>query len=83
MFKGRVQCFSMQVVMNKCFFLNFEIKFALIHFVVFEKKKHFNSKNITSPNRRLSYSYNQLNTLKVSFRLSETILLKWFPKARY
>jgi len=40
--KGRVQCFSMQVVTNKYFLLNPE-KMALIHIVVFEKNTHFNS----------------------------------------
>jgi len=35
--KGRVQCFSMQVVINKCFFLNPEKKLAQIRLVVFEK----------------------------------------------
>jgi len=45
-FKGRAQCFSMQVVMNKCFLLNPEKNLAQIHLVVFEKnakKAHFNS----------------------------------------
>jgi len=35
--KGRVHCFSMQVVINKCFLLNLEKKLALIRLVVFEK----------------------------------------------
>jgi len=36
--KGRVHCFSMQIVMNKCFLLNPEKKkLAQIRFVVFEK----------------------------------------------
>jgi len=41
--KGRVHCFSMQVVMNKCFLLNSEKKkkFAQIRLFVFEK----NTKN--------------------------------------
>jgi len=46
MIKGRVQCFSMQVVMNKCFLLNPEKNFAQISLVVFEKNSkntHFNS----------------------------------------
>jgi len=42
-----VQCFSMQVVINKCFFLNSEKKkLAQIRLVVFEKNAknaHFNS----------------------------------------
>jgi len=45
-FKGLVQCFSMQVVMNKCFLLNPEKKLAQICLVVFEKNAkiaHFNS----------------------------------------
>jgi len=37
-FKGRVHCFSMQVVMNKCFVQNPQKILALIRFyVVFEK----------------------------------------------
>jgi len=39
--KGRVQCFSMQAVMNKCFLLNPEKNLAQIRLVVFEK----NAKN--------------------------------------
>jgi len=35
--KGRVQCFSMQIIMNKCFFLNFEKSLAWLRLVVFEK----------------------------------------------
>jgi len=45
-FKGQVQCFSMQVVINKCFLLNPE-NLSQIRLVVFEKyaKVHnFNSK---------------------------------------
>jgi len=46
-FKRQVQCFSMQVVMNKCFLLNTEKKkSAQIRFVVFEKNAkyaHLNS----------------------------------------
>jgi len=34
---GRVQCFSMQVVMNKCFLLNPEKIFVQIRAVVFAK----------------------------------------------
>jgi len=43
--KGRVHCFSMQVVINKCFLLNPEKKLAQIRLIVFEKnaKTHFNS----------------------------------------
>jgi len=36
-FKGRVQCFSMQVVMNKYFLLNSQKKLAQIHLVIFQK----------------------------------------------
>jgi len=45
LFKGRVQCFSMQVVTNKCcFLLNPEKnKLAQIRLDVFEKNAHFNS----------------------------------------
>jgi len=39
--KGRVHCFSMQVVMNKCFLLNSEKKFV---FKKNSKKCTFNSK---------------------------------------
>jgi len=45
-FKGQVQCFSIQVVINKCFFLNLEKKLAQIRLIVFEKNSknaHFNS----------------------------------------
>jgi len=35
--KGPMQCFSMQVVMNKSFLLNPEKKLAQIRLVVFEK----------------------------------------------
>jgi len=39
--KGRVHCFLIQVVMNKCFLLSPEKKLAQIHLVVFEKNaKH-------------------------------------------
>jgi len=33
-----VQCFSMQFVVNNCFFLNPEKKLVQIHLVVFERK---------------------------------------------
>jgi len=36
-FKGPEQCFSMQVLMNKCFLLNTEKNLAQICLVVFEK----------------------------------------------
>jgi len=55
--KGRVHCFSMQVVINNCFFLHPEKNLALIRLVVFEK----NAKNgplipkndVTEPKARL------------------------------
>jgi len=54
--KGRVQYFSMQVVMNKCFLLNSEKNLVQICLVVFEKNAkntHFNSKNdVTEPKAR-------------------------------
>jgi len=43
--KGRVHCFLMQVVMNKCFLLNPEKNLAQIRLVVFEnnaKNANFN-----------------------------------------
>jgi len=42
LFKGRVQCFSVQIVMNKCILLNLEKNLAQIRLVVFEK----NAKNV-------------------------------------
>jgi len=66
-FKGRVHCFSMQVVMNKCFLLNPIKNLAQIRLIVFEK----NAKNVplipkndvTEPKiRRLGYSNNQLKS---------------------
>jgi len=41
-FKSRVHCFSMQVLMNKCFLLNPEKILAQIRLVFFQKnvKKH-------------------------------------------
>jgi len=41
-FKGRVHCFSMHIVMNKCFLLNPEKNLAQILLVVFEKNAHYN-----------------------------------------
>jgi len=44
--KSQVQCFSMQIIMNKCFLLNSEKKLAQNRLVVFEKNAknaHFNS----------------------------------------
>jgi len=59
--KGWVQCFSMQVVMNKCFLLNPEKNMVQISLVVFEKNASLIPKNdITKPKtRRLGYSNNQ------------------------
>jgi len=61
-FKSLVHCFSMQVVMKKCFFLNPEKKLAQIRFVVFEKYAPLNPKNdVTEPKaRRLGCFNNQL-----------------------
>jgi len=42
-FKGQVHCFSMQVVVNKCFLLNLEKKFDVdssCHFQEKRKKMH-------------------------------------------
>jgi len=44
-FKGRVQCFSKKVVMNKCFLLNPEKNLAQIRFVLFEKNAPLIPKN--------------------------------------
>jgi len=46
LFKGRVHCFSIQVVMNKCFLLNSEKKFSADPPSRFQEKRkntHFNS----------------------------------------
>jgi len=57
MIKGRVQYFSVQVVMNKCFFLVLKKKLAQICLVIFEKNAkstHFNFKSdVTDPKARL------------------------------
>jgi len=55
--KGRVQCFSMQVVINKCF-LNPEQKIGADPFCCFRKK----FRKMTSLSRKLGYSNNQLNS---------------------
>jgi len=48
--KGRVHCFSMPVVMNKCVLLNLKKKLAQIHLVVFEKNALLIPKNdVTEP----------------------------------
>jgi len=55
--KGRVHCFSMQVVMNKCFLLNPEKNLAQIRLVVFENnaKTHtlIPKNDVTEPKARL------------------------------
>jgi len=69
-FKGQVQCFSMHVVMNKCFLLNPEKNLTKIRLVVFEKNAkslnsdtlQFRKHDVPDPKtRRLGYSFNQLN----------------------
>jgi len=51
--KGWVHCFSMQVVINKCFLLNPEKK-AQIRLVIFEKNALLIPKNdVTDPKARL------------------------------
>jgi len=56
-YKGRVHCFSMQVVMNKCFLLSPENKLAQIRLVVFEKNTKnaplFTKNGVTEPKARL------------------------------
>jgi len=55
--KGWVQCFSMQVVMNKCFYLNLKKNLVQIHLVVprnMQKMHTLILKNdITEPKTRL------------------------------
>jgi len=65
--KGRVHCFSMQVVVNKCFLLNPEKNLTQIRLVVFEKNVKnatLSPKNdVTEPKfRRPGYSNNQLKS---------------------
>jgi len=51
--KGRVQCFSMQVVINKWFLLNPKKKLAQIRLVIFEKNAPLILKNdVTEPKAR-------------------------------
>jgi len=55
-FKCLVECFLIQVVINKCFLLNPEKKLAQIRFVVFEKnakKRALLFQKMASPSRRL------------------------------
>jgi len=52
-FKGWVQCFSVKVVINKCF-LNLEKSLEQLRLVVFEKNVYFNSdSDVTEPKARL------------------------------
>jgi len=52
--KGQVHCFSMQVVMNKCFLLNPEKLLVQIRIVVFEKNAPLIPKNdVTEPKAKL------------------------------
>jgi len=63
-FKGRVHCFSMQVVMNKCFLLKTEKKFGADPPCRLREKRKIaplNPKNdVTEPKVRLLYCNNQL-----------------------
>jgi len=52
--KGRMRCFSMQFVMNKCFLPNPEKNLAQIRLVVFKKNTPLIPKNdVTEPKARL------------------------------
>jgi len=58
-FKGRVQCFSMQVVINKCFLLKPWKKFWRKYVLSFSRKRQKNTllfQKLMSPIRRLNYS---------------------------
>jgi len=62
LFKDRMHCFSIQVVINKCFLLNPEKKFgADTSGRLREKRKNapLNPRKMASPSRRLGYSNNQ------------------------
>jgi len=53
-FKGQVRCFSMQVVMKKCFLLNSEKKFGADSSCRFRGKRTLLPKNVvTEPKARL------------------------------
>jgi len=53
-FEDRVHCFSMQIVMNKCFLLNPEKNLTQIRLVVFEKNAILIPKNdVIEPKARL------------------------------
>jgi len=69
----RVHCFSMQIVMNKCFLLNPKKNLAQIRLVVFRISSHLIPKSdITEPKARLLYlSVKKLLTCYVSFRLPD------------
>jgi len=59
-----MQCFAMQVVLNKCFAVNPEKNLAQSRLIAFEKNAkttNFNFEKMTSPSRRLGYSNNQIN----------------------
>jgi len=60
-FKGRVHCFSMQVVMNKCFPPNPEKILLLADLSVIFEKNALQFQKMTSPIRKLGYSNYQLN----------------------
>jgi len=60
-FKRRVLCFSMQVVVSKCFLLNPE-KICRRFVLSFLRKTHTLTPKMTSPSRRLGYSNNQLKS---------------------
>jgi len=63
-----VHCFSIQVVINKCFLLNPKKNLAQIRLVVFEKNAPLIPKNdVTEPKARLLQ-------VKVSFRLPKTMV---------
>jgi len=56
--KGRVHCFSMQVVINKYFLLNPEQIFGANPSCRFQEKRTFNSeKDVTEPKARLLYQF--------------------------
>jgi len=75
-FKGRVQCFSMQVVMNKCFLLNPEKDLALIrlsfYFTLIPKN------DVIDPKARKLW---QLVKLWTGWKLVSGLHKPWFPKA--
>jgi len=74
-FKGRVQCFSMQVVINKCFLLNPVKKFdADLSLEKIAKTTHFNCEKMASPSQLLE-SYSPFQARKpfiIGFRKPET-----------